>query len=75
MTQSINKNRIKNFYRISKLLSEKCAKVNPLLGLVSESFVDFITEQGKGFYEKKGVDIYLKTARFYYDLLNKPSTN
>lgn len=61
----------KNFLRISKLLMAKCQQVNPLFGLVSPMFAEFVSEQGAVFFERKGQAAYLKTARGYWNILTK----
>lgn len=65
------KNNIKNFYRIKDLLFKKCKEINPLFGIVSPSFLDFISADGQKLFETKGQEVYLKTARFYWNLLTK----
>jgi len=39
--------------------------------MVSPSFLDFISADGQKLFETKGQEVYLKTARFYWNLLTK----
>ena len=61
----------KNFTRISNLLLKKCQEVNPLFGLVSPMFAEFVSEEGFRLFQHKGQDAYLKTARGYWNILTK----
>lgn len=60
----------KNFRRISTALKNKCLETNYALGF-SEGFSDFVSKKGLEFFEYYGKKKYLKTARFYFNLLKE----
>ena len=60
----------KNFDRISKLLKNKIAQRPSIIGF-SEHFWAFVGEDGRKFFNKKGMTAYLRTARGYYNIIKK----
>lgn len=62
----------RNFIRVRNVLANKCRKENPLFGVFSAGFCDFLGEEGRKFLEKKGMEVFMKSARRYFDLITDP---
>lgn len=59
----------KNFNRIRKVLIGKLEKSKGVV--LYSSIDDFLGEEGKRFFDIKGVKSYLRTARGFYKRLNE----
>lgn len=66
MEKIMSKN-LKNFYRVSQVLAKKC---DPLFGIACDGLGDFIGEKGKQFFINRGQKAYMRTARFYWRIIN-----